>query len=1181
MNTIIYLVPKWIKAFLITIWKFFYHFPNPVERHRYLYGKRWGWFLLSFTIIGVCIFTLWLFGFSLSGEELLGETDCGRKKAPVIWGIISQFADPGNIPMAKGGWASVIAVISAFAGVVCLSGLMVSSLINFITQRSEAWRKGHTFYNGIMGRFFFKNYVVVIGVNEQTAAIVRSSLQREDVKYVLIQTRRDVEKARMRMNLRLDETSEARIVYYHGERTSSDDIKRLRLEDAKEVYVLGEDMHYENEEDHDAFNMTCLEHISQYIKERDALAIEIKEKKDKRKKITEKFRKSKKKDFEWVQESGLSGLKCHVNLEYQSTFMAFKATHIYRNLNDDLIEFLPFNVHELWAKKVLVDNSAVIPTGKHGENKIQRYFPVDSYLEETPMGSKKYPTFINEDSTQSVHLIIVGMNQMGVALALQTALLVHLPNYTSHGRRTTITFIDYNAHKEAEFLMSRYSALFELCRYRFISAENDQIEYSEEELYDFWNPEDDHKWNDPLKNGRFSHIRENDENFMDVQWEFVEGNVASNKIRCYLSALTNDKKNRTCTIAVCFNNPQQSIATALYLPETVLRKALQILVYQQNSMDMIHMVATSEKEWKRYEKLKPFGMIEGCYMGGTFDNILAKFANLLYTDESKVLKPGDSLDDTWLYRAERLWEELGIVDKLANIDLVDSFPMKLRSVGISIDEAMNKQFPFKKMDAMIDAEHRRWLMERLTMGYRPVTVDELNDILNKDSIKNKLYYKNKSRAHLNICPLGKIKEWDEPTFRKNQDKRILDMLTTMLMWEQWAILRCLHTDSSSDSNIKSIVDDMDKVPSHSLWVARHTVTKAQWLALMGNLPQGNSHTGDDAPVVNISKNDVDDFLLMITKKTGLRLQLPTYDDWELANRESIKLNLSKMEGDVWQWTKTPKGDSSFLFCGQSKSFSDKKWKDKESYWLPHFKSEELGFRLFASYSFAPDEVFSSKRKYVLEDDYKHVIKELEESMVLINGQGDISDFRILSNPVSQRQWKAVMYLVSGKVVNPSKHRGDYFPVEFVSYENAQTFVEALSRITGRRYRLPRDKEWLCAAEQFKCDEKVLWESGMARTTRKIVRPQYQNAPDLYDMYGGVWEWCDERYWQSETTQDEIGRKVRTMRGGSWRFSEKDIKEEHKASGSYWLTDYKADDVGFRIVISEEEYKNDTGDNNSV
>ena len=60
---------------------------------------------------------------------------------------------------------------------------------------------------------------------------------------------------------------------------------------------------------------------------------------------------------------------------------------------------------------------------------------------------------------------------MGTALATQAALITHLPNYEKDNQkklRSTITFIDDNAIKEAEFFMGRFGVMFELCRHKLV-----------------------------------------------------------------------------------------------------------------------------------------------------------------------------------------------------------------------------------------------------------------------------------------------------------------------------------------------------------------------------------------------------------------------------------------------------------------------------------------------------------------------------------------------------------------------------------------------------------------------------------------------------------------------------------------------------------------------------------------
>ena len=56
------------------------------------------------------------------------------------------------------------------------------------------------------------------------------------------------------------------------------------------------------------------------------------------------------------------------------------------------------------------------------------------------------------------------MNQMGTALAVQTALLAHYPNFKENKTlKTTITFIDDHAKVEGEYLRGRFEALFNTC----------------------------------------------------------------------------------------------------------------------------------------------------------------------------------------------------------------------------------------------------------------------------------------------------------------------------------------------------------------------------------------------------------------------------------------------------------------------------------------------------------------------------------------------------------------------------------------------------------------------------------------------------------------------------------------------------------------------------------------------
>ena len=68
-------------------------------------------------------------------------------------------------------------------------------------------------------------------------------------------------------------------------------------------------------------------------------------------------------------------------------------------------------------------------------------------------------------------------------------------------------------------------------------------------------------------------------------------------------------------------------------------------------------------------------------------------------------------------------------------------------------------------------------------------------------------------------------------------------------------------------------------------------------------------------------------------------------------------------------------------------------------------------------------------------------------------------FYIGKYEVTQGQWKAIM----GN--NPSKFDecGDNCPVESVSWNAAQEFINKLNQKTGKNYRLPTEAEWEYAA----------------------------------------------------------------------------------------------------------------------
>ena len=150
--------------------------------------------------------------------------------------------------------------------------------------------------------------------------------------------------------------------------------------------------------------------------------------------------------------------------------------------------------------------------------------------------------------------------------------------------------------------------------------------------------------------------------------------------------------------------------------------------------------------------------------------------------------------------------------------------------------------------------------------------------------------------------------------------------------------------------------------------------------------------------------------------------------------------------------------------------------------------------------------------------------------------------------VTQQQWEAVM----GS--NPSEFKGPKNPVEEVSWDDCQQYLDKLNKRQGNpasKFVLPTEAQWeyACRAGSktrycFGDDEKQLgeyaWYGANSGDKTHPVGEKKPNAWGLYDMHGNVWEWCqdwyDGGYYAKSPTDDPTGPATgsdRVDRGGSW------------------------------------------------
>ncbi|MEM9985596.1 MAG: formylglycine-generating enzyme family protein, partial [Bacteroidota bacterium] len=157
----------------------------------------------------------------------------------------------------------------------------------------------------------------------------------------------------------------------------------------------------------------------------------------------------------------------------------------------------------------------------------------------------------------------------------------------------------------------------------------------------------------------------------------------------------------------------------------------------------------------------------------------------------------------------------------------------------------------------------------------------------------------------------------------------------------------------------------------------------------------------------------------------------------------------------------------------------------------------------------------------------------------------LSSFQLGKTEVTQELWQAVM----GS--NPSYFKGDRRPVENVSWETCQEFIQKLNQKTGLTFRLPTEAEWEYAAgggstgrtsyagtDNSNSLGTYAWYVGNSNSKTHPVGQKKPNPLGLYDLSGNVWEWCQDWYGdypreaQTNPTEPEDGSD-RVLRGGSW------------------------------------------------
>jgi hypothetical protein len=369
-----------------------------------------------------------------------------------------------------------------------------------------------------------------------------------------------------------------------------------------------------------------------------------------------------------VAKNGGRKLVCHLLVQSRATLRMLQTTDFCEAIRQKT-DVYPFTMDEVWARSIMLD-----------------YEPVT-------IRSEKH-----------AHLVIFGMGEMAEMVAIHTTLAAHYPNYVrNHSLRTRITMIDEKAERKSETFIKNYRHLFDNSYYRVVKPSDEKAVK---------------QFHHPMYDGRR-------EDFVDVEWEFVEAPGWNVDLREKLQSWAADEK-QLLTVVMADKDGNKNLNEALHLPETLFQQHIPIYIYSQQEINSVGC-----------PNIRTFGMIDRGYDVTLPLVRMAKNVNYIYDrcyDEN--FGNGPSFSDQLHYAVEideeerdRSWARLSNVKRMSSICNAMTIETKMRSIGLEENDWEKfYDIPQQDIEILAQVEHNRWSVEELVLGFRPCTDEEQQEI---------------------------------------------------------------------------------------------------------------------------------------------------------------------------------------------------------------------------------------------------------------------------------------------------------------------------------------------------------------------------------------------------------------------------------------------------------------------
>ena len=196
-------------------------------------------------------------------------------------------------------------------GAVAFSGVLIATITNIIRLRASKFRSGAVSYK-------FKRHIVFLGYNNLIANIIQNIFEKENEKvWIVVGVEDKASTISDKIKNRLWEKNRRYVVTLKADSCNREDLERLRIPYAKEVYIIGEH--------DDAYNLKCYRTIYE---------LSLKEPSSKNRMP-----------------------QCYVNLQSQSTLALFRTYASAGEIGVDFTNFHAFNFKDEWASALLLKDS--------------------------------------------------------------------------------------------------------------------------------------------------------------------------------------------------------------------------------------------------------------------------------------------------------------------------------------------------------------------------------------------------------------------------------------------------------------------------------------------------------------------------------------------------------------------------------------------------------------------------------------------------------------------------------------------------------------------------------------------------------------------------------------------------------------------------------------------------------